>query len=761
MTYSPLKLALPFLLAVSLLGCHGRGLQAGMDTTGRRSIDIAGLRSGSSDDSSEEASYSGGAKAHPVTKEDSVNIARVTAQLLEHRHYLRNIDHKQISDRMFSLYIKSLDPLHYYLLQSDIDEFQSHKSTIYDKVLENGDTSLATVIYNRYQQRFDESVNRALDALKKNDFKFTDNESLDLDRKNAPAPKTLEEARALWDKRLRYEYLQEKLSKTKPEDIAKTLTKRYNRMSRTVHEHDSDDILEQYLNAMAHAYDPHSDYFGKAMTDRFNDEMQLSLVGIGASLQNDDDGYCKIMGLLPGGPALRSAKMTVGDRIVAVAQGTGDPVDVIEMKTDKVVGMIRGKKGTEVRLTIIPAGADIATRKVITLVRDEVKLEEKEATGEIIDEPTPDGKTVRLGYVNLPSFYADFSDQSATRKSTTADVAKLVKKLQSEKMRGLILDLRNNGGGSLEEVINLTGLFVKRPIVVQVKKPNNSVSVLPVPDTSVLYDGPMIVLTNRYSASASEILAGALQDYGRAVIVGDPATFGKGSVQTIEPLGQLMEQLGIKTDSNPGELKYTIEKFFRPSGSSTQLNGVASDIVIPSTTSVVDEYSEKTLEYAMPWDTVPSSNFVRANFVQPYLSELKKRSTARLATDPDFAILQKVIDEEKRVLNQKSILLNEQVRVKEKQDQDARLGEVKKALAKRPPSKEKIYKFTLKQADLPGLPPALDPKKEPGKKATDAGDETATDPVASSVSAVDTTLEETERILEDLIILTPKNTASR
>jgi carboxyl-terminal processing protease len=269
----------------------------------------------------------------------------------------------------------------------------------------------------------------------------------------------------------------------------------------------------------------------------------------------------------------------------------------------------------------------------------------------------------------------------------------------------------------------------------------------------------MIVLTNRYSASASEILAGALQDYGRALIVGDPSTFGKGTVQTVEPLAPLMEQLGIKTDTNPGELKYTIEKFFRPSGSSTQIKGVNSDIVIPSTTGVLTEYSEKTLDYDLPWDTIQSSSFEHAAMVQPYLAELRRRSSARIAKDPDFAVLQKVIDEETRALNQKVVSLNEADRIKEKQDEDARLAEVKKSIAARPASKDKVYKFTLKQADQPGLPPAMDPKKPVKKNATDAAEDT--DPVTTSIASVDTTLSETERILLDLISLTPQRTASR
>ena len=751
MRYSLLKLCVPLALVIALMGCHGRNVQRSVDGAG--AADVAGLRAGSTENSDFE---SGNPRLHPISVEDSVKIAQVAAEIMERQHYLKNLDHTVLSDRMFSLYVESLDPLHYYLLQSDIEEFAANKTGLFDKALDNGDTSLANLMYTRYQQRFDESVAAVTEALKANDFKFDGTETIEIDRKKAAPPKTIEEAKKLWIERLRYEYLQEKLSKAKPADIVKTLTKRYARISRTVHENDSDDILERYLNAMAHAYDPHSDYFGKAMTDKFNDEMQLSLVGIGASLLDDDDGYCKIMSLLPGGPAILSHKLSVGDRIVAVAQGNGEPVDCIEMKTDKIVEMIRGKKGTEVRLTIIPTGAETSTRKVITLVRDEVKLEEKEATGEVIDEPTPDGKTIRLGYVNLPSFYADFSDQSTGRKSTTADVAKLVRKLEAEKMRGLILDLRNNGGGSLDEVIRLTGLFIKRPAVVQVKSYDNSIKVLRAPDAPVLYDGPMIVLTNRFSASASEILAGALQDYGRAVIVGDTSTFGKGSVQTIEGIGQFMERAGIKTDTNPGELKYTIEKFFRPSGSSTQIKGVVSDIVVPSISNIVDEYSESTLEYAMPWDTIPGTQYDRSLMVQPYLVDLRKRSAARIAKDPDFAVLQKVIEEQKRVLSEKTISLNEQVRQKEQKEQNALQADVKKAVAARPPSKEKIYKFTLKQADLAApLPAPLDPKKEAKKASTDGSDELADPPVASSISSIDFTLNESERILLDLITLSP------
>lgn len=755
MRCSLLKMCLPFALALTLVGCHFRGNQTSLDE--KANAAVADLNGGGDVGDALGSTP----KLHPASAEDSQNTAKLTADILKENHYLHDMDPQQITNRMFTLFIKELDPLHYYLLQSDIDEFAALKPDMYKNLLEKGDTSLASQIFARYQQRVDASVAQAQEELKNGKFTFTDNDSIQLDRKDAAPPKNLEEAKQLWHERLRYEYLQEKLSKSKPEDIVKTLTRRYTRVARAVHENDSDDIVERCLNALAHAYDPHSDYFGKAAMDRFNTEMKLSLVGIGASLETDDDGYAKIAELLPGGPAIRSNKFKVGDRIVAVAQGSSEPVDVIDMKLDKVVELIRGKKGTEVRLTVIPAGADLATRKTISLIRDEVKLEEQEAKAEVIDTPTADGKTLRLGYIDLPSFYADFGDESSTRKSTTVDMTRLVKKLEAEKVSGLILDLRNNGGGSLDEVIRLTGLFVKRGPVVQVKNSRDQIKVLDDDNSSVLYTGPMIVLTNRYSASASEILAGALQDYGRAVIVGDTSTFGKGSVQTIQPLDELMQRQGIKMDTDPGALKYTIQKFFRPSGSSTQLKGVLSDIVLPSVTDVISEYSEKTLDYPMPWDTISSSSFDKLSMVQPYLSELRKRSEARVKKDPDFAILQQVIGEEKRIQAQKTLSLNEAERLREKQDEDARLATLKKALAARPASKEKIYKFSVKQADMPGLPPLFDPKAV--AKTTGATPDDATDPLAASAKSngMDTTLEESERILMDLISLSPHNTASR
>jgi carboxyl-terminal processing protease len=314
------------------------------------------------------------------------------------------------------------------------------------------------------------------------------------------------------------------------------LTHRYERILFAAQQRKDDQILEVYLSALAHAYDPHSDYMGRRQSEDFGIAMNLSLVGIGASLQSDD-GYCKIRELIPGGPAARSKLLKVGDRIVAVAEDGKEPIDLVDMPLVEAVGLIRGAKGTVVRLTVIPADSgDSSARKTIRLVRDKIHLEDQEAKARLVEVPGQGGRVAHLGVIDLPAFYSGSGgEHESAQRGATADVAKLVKKLKQEKVQGIILDLRRNGGGSLEEAIALTGLFIKRGPVVQTKDPGGDIQVNYDPDPSILYDGPLVVLTSRLSASASEILAGALQDYGRALVVGDESTFGKGTVQSMVP----------------------------------------------------------------------------------------------------------------------------------------------------------------------------------------------------------------------------------
>src|SRR4051812_35235036 len=444
---------------------------------------------------------------------------------------------------------------------------------------------------------------------------------------------------------------------------------------------------------------------GKSSLENFSIGMKLSLFGIGALLRSED-GYCKIQELKPG-PAQRSKKIKPNDRIVAVAQGNEPPVDVVDMKLNKVVELIRGPKGTEVRLTVIPAdAADPSVRNVISLVREEIKLEDQEAKAKLF-EGDVNGKKARWGVIDLPSFYAAFDLEGAKSdgepKSTTTDVAKLIKKLVESKVEGLILDLRHNGGGSLEEAINLTGLFIPEGPVVQVRDADGRIIVDKDRDPTMLYKGPLIVLTSRFSASASEILAGALQDYGRALIVGDSSTHGKGTVQSLIQLKPYMRQFGMPANQEPGALKVTIRKFYRASGASTQLKGVTPDIILPSVNNFL-EVGESSLENPLPWDTIAAATYEKLGMVEQYVDELKKRSDKRITTDKDFVYIKDDIERFKKTQAEKSVSLNESVRLKEKQEADERAKARKKEIAARPEPKEKIWDITLKVAGSAGLP---------------------------------------------------------
>ncbi len=567
-------------------------------------------------------------------------------------------------------------------------------------------------------------------------------------------------------------YLQEHLPAGRELEIVDKLTHRYNRTLRTLKQYEQDEVLQLYLDSLAHSYDPHSDYFGKSELDSFSIQMGLTLFGIGATLQSED-GYTVIRNVVPGSPAEKSKQIKVGDKIVAVAQGDdGEWVDVVDEKLKRVVEQIRGPKGTRVRLTVVPAGGDNAGRKLVSIVRDEVKLEDSEAKARLVELTGPGGRTVRVGVIDLPSFYASFpvgTGKNATiKKSTTADVSKLLKKLAAEKVEGVVLDLRRNGGGSLEEAVNLTGLFIKSGPVVQVKESNGRVVQDEDTDPSVLYDGPLMVLTSRFSASASEIVAGALQDYGRAIIVGDTSTHGKGTVQTIQELGMFLPDSSI----HPGAVKLTIRKFYRASGESTQLKGVVPDLVLPSINNLLD-VGESSLTNALPWDTIPPADFEKVNRIQPYIGLLRDRSSNRLAGDRDWAYVKQDMELYSKRQAEKSLVLNYVQRVHERDLDKARAEARKKELSARGEKEPTTFELTLKLADQPGLPapmtrsnvvatsrgdlrlldkdPAKDDTAASGSvhKVRTADDEDADEEEPST--AMDVHLREAERILLDLI----------
>ena len=560
-------------------------------------------------------------------------------------------------------------------------------------------------------------------------------------------------------------------------EIHKTLTNHYAQMLRNYKMLETDRAFELYVNSLARAFDPHSDFMGHMTAENFGIQMKLSLIGIGAVLGQDSD-YCKIEELKEG-PARKSGKVKTGDRIVAVAQSNAEPVDVIGMPLDKIVEMIRGPKGTQVTLTLIPVGAaDSSVHKDVTLIRDEIKLEDQEAKARLYETPGAPGAASRLGVITIPSFYADneslnlAGDGAASHaKSMTADVARLVKRLKQEKVGGIILDLRYNGGGYLEEAIKLTGLFVRGGPVVQTKDPAGEVVTDSCRGDSVLYDGPLVLLTSRLSASASEILAGALQDYNRALIVGDHSTFGKGTVQTMQNLKPFLKQYlrqkhmdynpDYNPDYDPGSLKITIKKFYRAGGVSTQLKGVESDIELPSKLNAdTADIGESALPNALPCDEVTSANPENLNRVKPCLAELQERSRQRVAASKDFAFIQEDIARFLKQQADRSVSLNLVERQAEKKAETARSEAIKKELLSRKKSDEKVFEISLKNVDLAQLQPLPASTNSPAAPVAPAfDDESEPDEDAAAGAAGDPTLEETRRILADYIALVNKEPA--
>jgi carboxyl-terminal processing protease len=667
-------------------------------------------------------------------------IAATTADMLEQSNYLHLALDAKVSDKFLTMYLNTLDPQHMHFLQSDLAEFEQFRSTLGEMTV-RGETAPAYVIFNRFMERLEARTAFVQDILRTNVFMdFTAAEDMPLSRKTAAYPKDLDDAHRLWLQRLRYEYLAEQLAGENRSEFARDLLKSrnpvalslvwhdvntniveslvrsYNRSLRSFRDRDADYVLETYLTALGHVYDPHTDFLDRADLDNFSIQMSGTLFGIGATLSLSDDGYTTIEALVPAGPAAKSKELKVKDRIVAVAQGDAEFVDVKDMALTHVVDKIRGAKGTPVRLKIIPADAvDASTTRDVRLVRDEINLEEQRAKAELIELPGDDGKPVRLGVVELPEFYASFlsvgaPNQPETLKSTTLDIARLLEKLEKEGVRGVILDLRHNGGGSLEEAVNLPGLFVGEGPVVQVRSSDGTTEVKRDHESGRLYDGPLIVLTDRLSASASEIVAGALQDYGRALIVGDKSTHGKGSVQS---MSQLAPYLYYKTHmlvSDPkslGALKYTISKFYRINGFSTELKGVEADIPLPSTYEHMDMLGETSLDNALPWDTIQPTRYDQFNCVQPFLPELKKRSAARVAASQDYNYVREDIEQVKKVSGDKTISLNELQRLKDVEQDEARARLRDEEIKSRKWPDEKVYEITLKAAEEPGLPPPL------------------------------------------------------
>jgi carboxyl-terminal processing protease len=692
-------------------------------------------------------------------KSDADQICVSVGRLLEEGHYTRQPLNDQMSKKFLRSYLELLDFSHLFLTQEDVDALTAKYGASLDDDVLLGNLKPAYEIYDLYQKRVDERVAKIKELLKQ-PMDFKGDGTIELSRQKAPWPKDQAEADELWRGRIANELLQEKLSEHPIEPGPQLVGRRYDRLARNVHEEDRDEQVKLFLDALAQSYDPHSEYLSKADLKNFSINMGLSLVGIGAMLRTED-GYAKIESLVVGGPAQADGRLKVGDRITAVAQGQNDYVDVRDMRLDKVVEMIRGKKGTHVRLLVIPVNVpDPSQRKNVELVRDEIKLKDQEARADIIIKKDENGDAIKLGWLTLPSFYADMDRHS---KSTTRDVAALLKRLKKENIAGLVVDLRRNGGGSLEEAIGLTHLFLKSGPIVQTKGSNGYVSVSSEPNPGLAYSGPLLVLTSRQSASASEIFAAALQDYGRAVIVGDKNTFGKGTVQTILPIGRFTSLLGSHSDDD-GALKLTIQKFYRVAGGSTQLHGVASDIVLPSLTDQ-PELSEGAMKNCLAYDEVPKARYTKWSDGHPlFIDELKRRSAERVQHNPEFHYVMEDMEQLRHKIDENRISLNEDTRRKELQEDKVRKETRTKERLARNEEEPRIYRLTLDTVDKPNLqlimyPGKLASAKKSGalKVAPEAAPDEDSDVIGgdddTKETSIDPERDETLNILNDLVDL--------
>ena len=620
--------------------------------------------------------------------------AKVITYILDNNHYRKLSLNDSMSAVILDEYIKSLDNNKTYFTQADLKSFEAFRYKI-DDLTRAENVDIAYDIYAVFRKRFNTRMDYIFNTLLKQQFTYTSDEYYESDRDKEPWAKNEQELNDVWRKIVKSQALSLKLAGKTPEDTDRMLRERYERFSKSILQFNSEDVFSMYMNSITESYDPHTNYFSPRAADLFKQQMSLSLEGIGAKLQTEND-YTKIAEVIPGGPADKSKLVHNNDRIIGVAQGEGELVDVIGWRIDDVVKLIKGPKGTTVRLQILPAETGLnGPSKIIQIVRDKIKLEDQQAKKSVIHYQK-DGKDMSLGVITLPSFYMDFDayqkgDPNYT--STTRDVQRLIKELQAENVGGLVLDLRNNGGGSLTEAIDLTGLFIKNGPVVQVRNTINKTEVMTDNNPAIGYNGPLVVLTNRFSASASEIFAGAIQDYHRGVVVGE-STFGKGTVQTVIDLNRFINDPANQV----GELKLTFQKFYRVTGSSTQNKGVTPDILLPTALDP-EQFGESASPSAMPWDEINGTLFQKTPVINDkVLTNLNKAYQDRLKSDKSLSQFVIETDEVRKSFRDTRVSLNEGVRKKEMEE-----AEKKKALNSKMeghiPSKELPEPKTLDDLD--------------------------------------------------------------
>ncbi|HVC95582.1 MAG TPA: carboxy terminal-processing peptidase [Pirellulales bacterium] len=629
------------------------------------------------------------------------NVTNAVVGLLNTDHLLRHPLDDEISERLLKGFIRMLDSPKLYFYQSDIDAFTTKKDVLDDQI-KLGDVSFSYTVYRTLLKRIDERV-ALIDQLLEMDHDFTIDEDLVIDPDEAHYPKDAAEASELWRKRIKYELLALKAdakAKAKaekdrdseptkrepaktdkpskpPEDPRQRLRRRYHNIAKLRHRADHEELLEMYLTSLTTSFDPHTSYMSPSSYENFEIMMRLNLEGIGASLQYDvDDGYTVVKQIIPGGAADRDGRLKRDDRIVGVGQGeTGTVVATMEMKLNDVVAMIRGHRGTTVRLEVIPAAQ--TDPQIYNIVRDKIALTESEARSEIVEQEK-DGRKYKVGVIDLPSFYMDMDAAKNGHddfKSTTRDVAALLDGFREKQVDAVVLDLRRNGGGSLTEAINLTGLFIDQGPIVQVKDKDSHIQHYDDPVEGTAWDGPLVVLTSKLSASASEIFAGAIQDYGRGLIVGDKTTHGKGTVQSLQDLGRKLFRLG--NAPHMGALKITMQQFYRPNGDSTQNRGVLADIELPSFTNVIEKLGEADLDYALKFDHIPSVPHQRMHLVdKTVVGRMTRLSAERRAQSAGF---QKLSRDIQRYVEQKgrAVSLNERKFMAEREEWSAEREEEK------------------------------------------------------------------------------------
>ncbi|WP_437185500.1 carboxy terminal-processing peptidase [Planctomicrobium sp. SH668] len=593
--------------------------------------------------------------------------AKLVAKMIPKFHLYRKDIDDNISSSLLDSFLKDLDPQKLYFLQSDILEFEKHRTTLDDEI-KAGDVAFAYTVFNRYKQRLDHQMDMAVAIVQEN-YDFSIDEMIETDPKKQVWSKTQEELDQRWRKRVKFDLLQFKLDGLTIEEAQEKLSKRYRNNRRIVDQYSPGEELEIYLTALLQCYDPHSTYMSPHSWEDFEIQMRLSLDGIGASLKGED-GYTIVAAIVPGGAAAEEGSLKLNDKIVGVDKsGNGEIVDVFDMKLSEVVRMIRGPRGTALRLQVKPA--DGGETKLISLVRKKIELGESEVKGEIIDTTDRIGRPGRIGVISLPSFYRDFAGAQGggTFKSAAVDVARVLESFASQQVDAVIIDLRNNGGGALPEAVEVSGHFIDKGPVVQVKEPSGLVNSLDDREPGIKYAGPLIVLQNRLSASASEIFSGVIKDYKRGLIVGDMTTHGKGTVQSLMDVtpGQLFSRV---RQGDRGKLKLTIQQFYRVNGDSTQNHGVRSDIVLPS---LIDHFDlgESSLDNALPFDKVAPVKYSEGRMVNPAIvSDLQKKSETRIAASEDFEKINKAIARYVERKDRTQLTLNEELAKKERGEEE-------------------------------------------------------------------------------------------